>query len=365
VHAKAEKAPPFPTITQIASRANVSIATVSYVLNDKPGVTIPMRTRDRVRSVADQLGYRRAVLARAVKGRLHHLGIAVASSEAAEQTFVSEIFHGVRSAAADRGYATILQPVPRPASDNDWKPGVERMVELHRSRLVDGFVLDKQHFLTKTGAALVNRDVPLVLVNGNPVSVMKGETADVPAVTIDDYQGARLAVGHLLQLRHRRIGHVQRADISSFPIVRVIEGYRDTLAEAGVSFDPALVVLGDPLNRLATYAAVERLMSVPNPPTALFAGDDVIAAMALQALARLGLAVPRDVSVVGYGDWSVVHRVVEPPLTTVHTPLRENGRKAASQLIELLETGKLAERRIVLGTELVVRKTTGPCRDGR
>lgn len=348
-----------PTMRQIAKLAAVSPATVSYVLNGTANKAIPHDTRQRVLVAADTLKYQTGMLQRAIKKPLRHIGIAVANSDMAQYTFIAEIFHGVREQAAARGYSTVLHPMPPIRDLEDWQPSFDRMLDLHRSGLVDGFILDKQRFLTRTNTELVANGVPVVMVNGGPANLEDGRV--VPAVTINDRRGARLAMQHLLELGHRRIAHVKRFDqFVSYPILELTAGYRQSLAEAGIDVDPTYITAGDPLDRESTESAVRALMDRSDRPTALFIGDDLIAVMAIHTLRRMGLRVPDDVSVVGYDDWRTAIMVSDPPLTTVRVPLRENGGRAVEMLLGLIEEQDEEYTHVKLEPQLVVRASTSP-----
>jgi LacI family transcriptional regulator len=142
-----------------------------------------------------------------------------------------------------------------------------------------------------------------------------------------------------------------------YRIADVLRGCRDALIQAGNPLPEHRVARGDETDASRTFAAVRSLMDAADPPTALFVADDAMAIMAIHALARAGLRVPQDVSVVGYGDWPAIVPLADPPLTTVRVPVRESGRRAARLLMDMLEH-RADPQQITLQPELVVREST-------
>ncbi len=358
---------PQTTMRQIADRAGVSVATVSYVLNSTCNVPIGTETRARVHAIANELGYHRSLLGRSIKQPLRHIGVAVGAPDQTEQTYTAELFAGIREQTLDAGYYPVLQPMPHQIGQSAGADLVRRVGEVHRSKLIDGFIIDKAPFLTAPLVELYEQGVPLVLVNSVP-DVRTSDGRPVPIVNVDNRLGASLAAHHLLELGHRRIGLIlpdsggTRLEPTANRILDVLHGYRDAISAAGLPRDDALIMQGDLVDRACTQKAVESMMRLAAAPTALFVADDAMAVMAINALRRLGLSVPGNVSVIGYGDWPIVSRLAEPPLTTVHTPLRDNGRLAAKLLIDFLETGSVNDPSIVIEPRLIVRASTAPCR---
>jgi LacI family transcriptional regulator len=181
----------------------------------------------------------------------------------------------------------------------------------------------------------------------------------VPAVTAANASGAKQATEHLLGLGHRRIGVITGPRGWSASDERLI-GHHAALAGAGVMPDAALEDAGD-FEQPSGVAAASRLLSLPDPPTAIFAFNDDMTVGAMRAARERGLRVPDDLSVVGFDD-SEQARIVTPALTTVYQPLAEMGRMAVSLLTRLLEGQRLEAVRVELGTRLIVRDSTAPVR---
>ena len=348
---------------EIARRASVSPTTVAHVLNDTPGAQVAEKTRKKVRTVAEKLGYQKSLLSRSIKNPLRHLGIAVAGDQA-EPSDTFDIFEGIRAEALGENYFPVIQPMPTRQGRAICSQAVERMVELHGAKLIDGFIIDKESFPTASIVMLCDQGVHVVTVNGSP-AVADSRGRPIPSVVVDTRSAGRLATKHLLDLGHERIGLVRRPYLRYKPrfrpyqVAQHAEGYRQALREAHVPIDEALIADGDRQDRQRTYGAVAALMTHARP-TALVVGDDVMALMVMQKLKLLNLRVPADVSVVGYGDWALPVRLAEPELTTVAAPLRKNGRLAARMLIDLLENGDAPQRQVSLQPRLVVRQSTAP-----
>jgi DNA-binding LacI/PurR family transcriptional regulator len=358
------------TMREIARRVGVSPTTVAHVLNDTPGAQVAEKTRRKVLQAAERIGYQKSLLARSIKSPLRQLGVAVSAveREQPQQTDAWELFEGIRSEACQRSYSPVIQPMPTRLGQTDSTEAVERMAELHRAKLVDGFIIDKQAFTTTSISDLYSKRIPLVMVNGSPV--VEGPDGNlVPAVVVDNSEGGRLAIQHLLELGHERIGVITRpfrrfkVCYRPYPVGQLIEGCRKAASEAGLPMRALTILDGDPFDRGRTHRAVDKLLSQDPRPTALFVGDDAMAVLAMQRLAFAGLRVPWDVSVIGYGDWALPVRLSEPALTTIRTPLRENGRIAAMTLIRLVEAGTAEPVQAFLTPELIIRKSTARRRD--
>ncbi|MEX0776707.1 MAG: LacI family DNA-binding transcriptional regulator [Phycisphaeraceae bacterium] len=352
------------TIQQIAERLGVSLATVSLALN-RPSARVAEQTRLKVLQAAQEMGYHTSNLARAIKIRLRHVGVALGDTEA-QQPIASQVFAGVVAAATEQNYLPLVHQVPQGMDQKVHARALKRIIELHSSKLVDGFILDKRFFLNASILAMYYRGVPVVTVNGRTVRTRSGRI--LPSVMVDTREGGRQGAAHLLELGHRRVGLIC-PPYSSFPIdqlpwwvTMMIVGYRKALRHARIALDPNLLVEGDPLDRHQTYAAVTRLMHLPNPPTALLVGDDRMAIMAIHALTLLGLRVPADISVVGFGDLSAARCLAVPELTTVRVPLRESGQEALRMLIAILDKVEDRPHRVVLQPRLVIRQSTQPKR---
>jgi LacI family transcriptional regulator len=204
-------------------------------------------------------------------------------------------------------------------------------------------------------ADLRGRSFPLTLIDYRDLA------SDLPSVTSANSSGALGAVGHLVELGHERIGIITGLMDLGCSKDR-LDGYYQTLNNAGLEKSTELVVPGD-FSEPSGYEAMHRLMALDNPPTAVFASNDEMALGAMRAAWELGLRIPEDVSLVGFDDVQMA-KFAAPPLTTVRQPMAEMGRRAVEMLLLQMKGDDLPQSRIVLPTELIVRKSTSSPRTG-
>lgn len=328
------------TLARIAEVAGVSIPTVSKVVNRRPDVA--QRTRQRVERVMTELGYVGNVAARSLRsGRTGFVDLVVEDLESAYQF---EVIRGVEAGLAAAGLGTVLSVLdPAGESNWDWFAAV-------RSRRADGVIL-----VTHSGKAvqveeLRRRGAPLVLIDH-----WREPGPDVPSVGATNWSGGFAATDHLITLGHRRIAMIGGPGDLASSRARTA-GYRAALDRAGIPWDPDLYRVGDFLSSGGSKHTSE-LLALDRPPSAIFAGSDLAAFGVLHELRRMGRAVPDDVSVVGFDDIPMA-RFVTPELTTVHQPLVQMGRTAATMIMRLIEGQPLDATRVELATSLVIRSST-------
>jgi LacI family transcriptional regulator len=326
------------TMQQVAEEAGVSISTVSKVINGRYGVST--ETVEHVTEVIQRLGYEASLVARSLRNRRTNvIGVLVMDFE----PFSTEVLKGVADAVHGSGYELIAYSA---GGHVEAQVGWERR---SLSRLMGSLV---------DGAVLVTPTVTDVLADG-PVVAVDPHTGPsrLASVAADNLQGARLGVEHLLGLGHTRIGMITgRSDLLSAQ--QREQGYREALAAAGLHVDEGLVRPGGFEPELAREAAHE-LLSLPEPPTAVFAANDLSALTTLEVARELGLDVPRRLSVVGF-DNIPESALTEPPLTTVEQPIRRMGQDAAAMLLALVSGEDVADLHRTLDTALVLRASTAP-----
>ena len=327
------------TITDVARAAGVSVATVSRVLNNQYGVA--PGTIDKVQAVIDDLGYESSIVARSMRSqRTNVLGIVVMDLE----PWSAELLRGFSRGVRDSDYDLIVYS----SAGGDaafTKPGWERrLVSRLNGSLTDGLIL-----VTPTVMEL-NTDSPVVTIDPHIDAV------GLPAVSSDNHGGALQATAHLTGLGHRRIGFIAgRPDLESARGRR--QGYADGLAAAGLELDPTLVRTGD-YTRAVGRACADELLDLAERPTAIFAANDESAIGVLEAAKARGIAVPDELSVVGFDDLPEA-RYTEPPLTTVDQSVEQMGYEATLLLLEQIADPSRPPVHITLPTQLVVR---GSCR---
>jgi LacI family transcriptional regulator len=327
------------TITDVAQAAGVSVATVSKVINGRYGVA--SGTSERVQRVVDRLGFESSLVARSLSShRTNVIGILVAEFE----PFSAEILKGAGSGLGDSSYELLAYTGARQSGRAGWE---RRYLSRLSGTLIDGAII-----VTPT-VVDAYAGVPVVAIDPHSGS------AELPTVESDNLAGGLLATRHLIELGHRRIGFMAgRPDLESSRLREA--GYRQALFEAGIELDPSFVRMSDYRREAAHQPAIE-LLSRPDRPTAIFAGNDLSAIGTMEAAQEIGLDVPGDVSVIGFDDIPEAVRTT-PPLTTVRQPIQQMGSAAVELLIALMD-GRVPETTHVrLPTSLVLRGTTAPPR---
>src|SRR5712691_4028801 len=316
----------------VAEAAQVSLKTVSRVVNDEPGVT--PETAERVRDAIAQLGFRRNDVARALRrGQVSRtLGLVI---EDVANPFYSAITRGVEEETRAHGFLVI-------AGSSDEDPERERvLLHLLCERRVDGLLVvpagDDHRYLLPELA----HGTPAVFIDRPPGRI----EADV--ILLDNVGGARRGVEHLLAHGHRRIAMVADSTAISTAAERY-QGYCEALAEADLEVDPELVRLG-PHDTGAAEAAVRELLALAHPPTALFTGNNRITTGALRALRDKG-----SVALVGFDELELAE-LLHPPVTIVSYDAADLGRRAARLLWQRLSGDGRPPQRVILPTTLVPR----------
>jgi LacI family transcriptional regulator len=326
------------TLKELAARAGVHPATISRVANNDPHLRIGPATRKRIEALLKETGYQPDPMARGLKTRQSFV-LAMVIPDITNSLFAG-IFKGLEEAAGERGFSVLL-------CNTDGDPKRERAhLETLRARRVAGVVLASSFLKDPSVRWLKARGVPHVLVN-------RYSDTSHAFVGSDDVAGGRLATRHLIELGHRRIAHLGGGMGTSTGRLRS-RGYREALAEAGLPPDPALEAVTGYVEDPATEG-MDLLLDLADPPTAVFAGNDLVAAGALTAAQRRGLRVPGELAVVGYNDIPLARR---PRLTTIHVPMHEFGRQSARILLEQVASGSPSGERVIFEPELVVRGTT-------
>ncbi|HEU5027658.1 MAG TPA: LacI family DNA-binding transcriptional regulator [Spirillospora sp.] len=333
-------------LAEVAKKVGVSEATVSRVLNDKPGVSDA--TRAAVLTALDVLGYERPTQLRGERARL----VGLVLPELGNPIFpaLAEVVGG---ALAQRGFTPVLCTLtPGGLSEADY---VEMLLQQQASGVIFAGGLyaeadaphDHYHRL---------RDVrlPVALVNA------ASEKLSFPQASTDDAVAAEQAFAHLLSLGHERIGMVLGPE-DHVPSNRKLAAARAAAERAGVDL-PAAWVRRSMFSLEGGQAVTGRL--IRDGVTGVICASDPLALGVIRAVRRLGMSVPEDVSVVGYDD-SAFMNCVNPPLTTVRQPIESIGRAAVTLLVSQVEGGPVAAEELLYEPELVVRASTAPIRNGR
>ena len=329
------------TIADVARRAGVTTATVSNVLTGR--VVVKEETRERVQKAIAELDFRPNLLARGLaQGKTMTVALIVPTIS---NPFFAEVVEEAERVADHHDYQLLLC-----MTHNSVATG-ERHLERLARRWVDGFIVLSMAASTSSVLALAKRGKPVVLGGWNHD---EEEAQALPMVNIDFYQAGKLATQHLLDCRHRRI-----ATILEMPAQQTrLAGYQETLAAAGLAPAPEYIQPGDSSFE-SGYRAATRLLELPEPPTAIFAGNDWMALGAIEAVTSQGLSVPHDISIVGVDDITLAAHA-HPPLTTISIPKREMARATTELLLGYLQRSDRVDEpaKILIDPHLVVRHST-------
>ena len=330
------------TIREVSRMAGVSATTVSRVLNGSAPVSDG--TRERVLDAVRELDYHPNAFARGlVTNRSGGIGVTVNDFSS---PFFGPILQGIEQVVEEAGMHLMVASGHARADDE------RQAIEFLRSRRADALILYQEG---------LDDDELIALARAEPALVALGRSVPEIAdrcVDLDNEAGGWLATRHLIENGHRRIAHVSGPLRMHDGRERLI-GYRRALTEAGIPFDPALLVEADFMEP-GGFEAARRLLSrdLPEPVTAIFAANDESAAGVLAGLRAAGLSVPNDISLVGYDDLPLA-RYLHPGLTTVRQPLHDMGRAAAHVALARLD-GNETEVRRRFEPQLVVRSSARP-----
>jgi LacI family transcriptional regulator len=330
------------TIKQVAQSANVSTATVSRVLNKNPRVKSELRKR--VERAIVELDYSPSRVARMM--RVHKSQVIGLIISDIVNPFFTALVRAVEDVAHENGFTLLL-------GNSDENSAKEQMYfEVLAEERVAGIIIVPS--CSDDCSYLRHCHVPLVAVD------RKIEGMDIDTVVLDNVLGAYLATNHLLELGHRRIGLIGAPAYVSVGLERR-QGYEKALLKHGLAIDESLIRLGDFKER-GGYQATRELLLLDQRPTALFAANNLMTLGALRALQEAHVAVPQDMSVVGFDDfhWG---SLMQPSLTSVRQPTYQIGQVAAQLLMRRLQDGPApAPELVVLSPELMIRNSSAPFR---
>jgi len=327
------------TIKDVAREASVSVATVSRVFNG--AAVVREETARRIREVAATLRYAPHTGARSlITNRTNTLGVLLPDLYG---EFFSELIHGIDLTARQGGYHILVS--------RSWegRTEIEEAMRAMRGR-VDGILLMSPDVHADTLLS-VPADLPVVLL----CSPSRGHELD--SVTIQNSQGAREMVSHLISIGHRRIAII-KGSAGNYDSAERLRGYRAALREAGIALDPELERDGD-FTEAGGYAAAQDLLAMMPRPTAVFAANDSMAIGALSAFRQAGVRIPEEMAIAGFDDIPLC-RYMDPPLSSVRVHISDLGAKAVDVLLHAITNkNDHVRRRERMATELVIRRSTG------
>jgi DNA-binding LacI/PurR family transcriptional regulator len=334
------------TIKDIARTLNISTSTVSRALRNLPDVNA--ETRKAVVALADKLDYYPDSIALSlVKKKTNILGVIVPDIQA---HFFSSAISGIQEVAAQSGYNVMIAP-----SNESLETEIKNIYTLVSSR-ADGIIIScsvntqsSEHF-----RMIVDKGIPLIFFD------RVQEEMDVTKVTIDDYEGARLAVEHLVQQGCTRIAHL--GGPSSVSICRKrLQAYLDVLRKHGLAVDPDLI-LDTGLSEENARIGTKKLLGLAHLPDAIFGINDLITLKALEVVKDAGLRIPQDIALIGFGDEPIT-TLVRPSLSTVNQFAHQLGRMSAKEALDQLSAneemnGSYLARDMSIKPKLIVRQSS-------
>jgi len=327
------------TINDIAEAANVSITTVSRVLNDKPDVS--PNTRKKVLEKINELGYKPNSIARGLAlQKTNTLGLIIPDIS---NPFFPDIARGVEDMANKKGYSIIFCN-----TDNEQKKEKEA-IELMKEKQVDGILLSLSTTNKEELKKLRNVKYPVVQID------RKIPDIDYPSITIDNYKSAYTATKHLINSGHQKIAHIT-GDLGTITGSKRLEGFKSAMNEANLNIKDYYIKKGN-YSKKSGYQNMLELLKNDNPPSAVFIANDLMAVGAYQAIFELDLSIPEDISIIGHDNIDVT-KLVNPNLSTMAQPKYKLGHKAVQLLIKEIESNNLSNEEIILTTDFKNRHSS-------
>ncbi|MEH6551502.1 MAG: LacI family DNA-binding transcriptional regulator [Pseudomonadales bacterium] len=332
------------TIYDVAEKAGVSIKTVSRIINKEANVS--EKTRLKVEAAVEALNYRPSVSARGLGGnRSYILGLVY---DVPSPAYVIDVQNGVLAACEEEGFGLLIYPC-----DHTQKDLAEDLCRLVKDSRLDGLVLTPPISGKKVVLDMLAKEgVPVTLVA--PPEFESGP----PSVCTNDIESAVAMTRHLLSLGHRRIAYIKGHEDHPSSRLR-LRGYRAAMKEAGIKEIANLIVQGK-YDFESGEACARKLLSLDEPPSAIFASNDYMAAGVIKVASLMGFSIPGDLSVTGFDD-APISRQMWPMLTTIQQPVVKMAGAAAHLLITLVRRGEVAERELRFDSRLIIRESTGPC----
>ena len=328
------------TIKDIAKKADVSVSTVSRVLNDKPDVN--EKTKKKVEKIINELNYNPNSIARGLASdKTNTIGLIIPSID---NPFFPAIAKGVEIMARKLGFSVIL------CNTDDNPKYEEEIINLMQSKRVDGIIGSFCHQDINKLNNLLKSNLPVVQID------RKIEGFNRPAVTIDNVLSGYIATKHLIELGHEKIAHITGSIEISNTQDRV-KGFKKAINESGIPFNEEWVLYGNPHEENAGYKEMENLLNQEERPTAFFIGSDFLAIRAYSAVMDQAMNIPEDISIVGHDDIDITN-IIRPSLTTIKQPKFKLGQKAVGILFNLINNNENYKKEISLKPELIVRNST-------
>lgn len=328
------------SLSDVAKKAGVSIATVSRVINN--GSNVNEATRARVLKAIKDLRYQPSRVAKRLRSKSASSNLIGVLIPDIQNPFYVDVFRGIEDVAYANNYAIIMCNF----AQDERK---EKMyLDILQSESIDGLIAAPAHEKDNKVIKLVKDGLPIVCFDRDLIGV------DVDVVLVNNRDGAFHAVDHLVKSGYKRIAHI--SGLAQIPSSQLREqGYRDALEANGLPYDPQLVKYGDSKHKSGVQLCDE-LLSLPNPPDAIFTGNNLITLGALETIHKRKLKVPEEIAIIGFDDmyWSIS---LNPPLTAVYQPAYEIGRRAGELMIQRIKDPKRPTIQMMLNAQLMIRSS--------
>lgn len=330
-----------PTIHDIARELKISASTVSRALNDNPRIS--MKTKEKIKAVANELGYRPNTLASNLRNKKSNtIGIVV---PLINRHFFSSVISGVEDVAFKAGYNVVI------SQSNDLAAKEISIVQSMFANRVDGLIISIA-MQTDTFDHLKlfsKKHIPLVFFDRTVPEI------DTDKIVVDDFNGAFKVTQHLIDQGYKRIAHLGGPqNLMTYKLRK--KGYLEALAKNNIAVDESLI-LTSTLTSSDGVPAIKQLMSLPRPPDAIFCGNDTTALSTMIYLRDNGIRIPEDFGIVGFSN-EPFSKVVSPSISTIAQPGFEMGQKAADLIIKKIENREKTYHNIVLPMEMIVRESS-------
>lgn len=330
-----------PTIHDIARELKISASTVSRALSDNPRISL--KTKEKIKAVADSMGYRPNTLASNLRNKKSNtIGIVV---PLINRHFFSSVISGVEDVAFAAGFNVVI------SQSNDLAEKEINIVQSMFSNRIDGLIISIA-MQTNTFEHLKifrKKNIPLVFFDRVVPEI------ETNKIVVDDFAGGFRVTQHLIEQGYQRIAHLAGPQnlITYFDRKN---GYIEALVKNGIQYDESLVLINT-LTSDEGISAVKQLMKLPSPPDAIFCGNDTTALSSMIYLRDQGIRIPEDIGIVGFSN-EPFSKVVSPSISTIAQPGFQMGQKAAEMLIRQIENKERTYKTIVLPTELIIRESS-------
>lgn len=336
------------TISDVAREAGVSITTVSRVLNNN--YPVRKETREKIENVIEKLNYKPNVAARSlILKKTAMVGVIVPGIT---NLFFPTIVEEIDASLKHRGYSISLCN-----TGGDDEVEVD-LVENIMARNMDGMiVIDPALENLENGYyEEINKRIPMIIINGN----VNGFRCNF--VSYDEEVGTKEAFDYLLKLGHKKIAFVRGERSASYDLKEKI--YKTFMQDQKLAYEKIINVgMGNSMDVVEKAQTIfEKMLGSEERPTAVFACNDLMAVGIINACKRQGLSVPEDMSVIGF-DNTLVSNITQPKITTVDLHMKDIGKTAALELMDMMEDGKKHRRNLVFDTKLIIRESCCPCAD--